>query len=135
MDADAFVALAKGDDAIHEKAKRVLIRLLREHVVFLASNYVFAEAVTVLSKRAGKSIASAFIKAMKEETSTIEWIWVDRALERTAIDVFEEQTSKNVSFVDCTNIALARREGVDAVFSFDAVYRKNNIRIAEDFLE
>ena len=88
-----------------------------------------------MSKRAGKSIASAFIKAMKEETSTIEWIWVDRALERTAIDVFEEQTLKNVSFVDCTNIALARREGVDAVFSFDAVYRKNNIRIAEDFLE
>ena len=59
----------------------------------------------------------------------------DEALEEKAIQTFKEQTSKNTSYVDCTNIAFMRGLHLDAIFSFDGVYRTNKLMLVEDLLE
>ena len=53
IDADAFVALAREDDANHKRAASSLQHLIKQSVVFITSNYVFAESVTVISMRMG----------------------------------------------------------------------------------
>ncbi|KKP79893.1 MAG: hypothetical protein UR81_C0038G0009 [Candidatus Levybacteria bacterium GW2011_GWB1_35_5] len=127
VDSDAFVALAKEDDTNHRKAVEQLESLIDKQVNFITSNYVFSETVTVLSIRISHEAAIDFIKRLKSTQNPFSIKRVDEELEEKAIEVFKSQTSKNTSFVDCTNIALSRELKVDAIFSFDEVYKKNGL--------
>ena len=48
--------------------------------------------------------------------------------------LFKAQTSKNTSYVDCTNMVFMKQLDLDAIFSFDEVYRKNGLTLVEDLL-
>ncbi|MBI2426314.1 MAG: PIN domain-containing protein [Candidatus Kerfeldbacteria bacterium] len=135
VDADAFVALIKENDSNRERARAALIQLMSWPVKFIASNYAFAEAVTVLSQRAGKSVAHEFIQRVKSPSSFVVFRWVDEDIEKFAIEFFYQQRSKNVSFADCVNMAIMEEDRLDAIFSFDAVYKKNGVQTVEDFLK
>ncbi len=129
VDSDAFVALAVSHDSSHRKAFRILSDLLQKSTTFITSNYVFSETVTVISQKAGHDEALSFIKKIQSGDSyTIKWI--DQVIELLAIEIFSKQTSKNVSFVDCTNMALVKHDNIDAIFSFDEIYRKNGFKLA-----
>jgi uncharacterized protein len=134
VDADAFIALAKQDDVNHERAVQILTSALKKPFRFLTSNYVFAEVVTVLSQRVGHDAARAFIHEMKSPNSEFSLYWIDEDIENSAIEIFEDQTSKNVSFVDCTNIAIIRNAQLQGIFSFDKTYPKNNISFLQELI-
>ena len=57
-----------------------------------------------------------------------------KEIEEEAIGVFKAQTSKNTSYVDCTNMVFMKRLDLDAIFSFDEVYRKNGLTLVEVLL-
>lgn len=128
VDSDAFVALAISYDSNHKKALKTLSNLLQKSSIFITSNYVFSETITVISQKAGHDEAISFIKKIKAGGEyTIKWI--DQVIESLAIEIFTKQSSKNVSFVDCTNMALIKHDNLDAIFSFDEIYKKNGIRM------
>lgn len=134
VDADAFIALTKDDDSNHKRAKQIFSDLQDAPVTFVTSNLVFAEVVTVLSQRMNHEVAVMFITNMKSEDSTFQIERISEYTEEKAIQIFIEQTSKNVSFVDCVNIALMRQKDMDGIFSFDSIYKKNGFKIAEDLI-
>ena len=134
VDADAFVALAREDDTNHKQAVSSLQHLIKQSVVFTTSNYVFAESVTVISMRMGHAAAVRFIEAMQSDESNYLLQRTTDVIDEAAIRIFKEQTSKNTSFVDCTNMAFLKQFHMDAIFSFDGVYKKNGFVLVEDFL-
>src|SRR5215213_10721454 len=94
VDADAFVALAREDDANHERAVSSLRRLIKQPIVFITSNYVFAESVTVISMHMGHAAAVRFIEAMQSDESNYLLQRTTDVIDRAAIQIFKEQTSK-----------------------------------------
>lgn len=132
VDADAFIALMKRDDSNHTIARQRLEKLLQHDHVFVTSNYVFSEVVTVLSQRVSHDAAMQFIETFNNPTSVFTVRWVDEDIEAQAIEIFSQQTSKNTSFVDCINMAIIQRDGVHRIFSFDQIYRKNRLPIVGD---
>ncbi len=56
---------------------------------------------------------------------------ISEDIQDKAVAVFKRQTSKNVSFVDCVNIAFIKVKQLDCIFSFDTAYKKNGIRLLE----
>jgi predicted nucleic acid-binding protein len=56
---------------------------------------------------------------------------VSQGLEQEAIEVFKSQTSKNVSFVDCTNMAVMNAFNIKDIFSFDGSYKTNGFNLVE----
>lgn len=132
VDSDVFVAFVKKNDFNHNQAKELFKKLKDKKVVFVTSNYIFSEVVTVLSQRVNHKIAIAFIENIKSSRSFILTKWVDENLEELAIDIFKQQTSKNVSFVDCTNMALMDYYNVGAIFSFDSIYHKRGFKTVEE---
>jgi uncharacterized protein len=134
VDADAFVAIAREDDTNHERALSLLSALSAKSLQFVTSNYVFSESVTVISQRVNHQAATAFINQIKAPESPFQVYYVDEAIEDMAVVIFRGQTSKNVSFVDCTNMALVERHEIDYIFSFDKVYRHNRLRTIEDLV-
>ncbi len=102
--------------------------------MFFTSNYVFAEAATVLSQRVNHDVAIQFIDTMKSPESAFHIAWADEALDEQAIQIFKKQTSKNVSFVDCTNMAFVDTHKLDYIFSFDETYPKNGYRVVQELV-
>lgn len=134
VDADAFIALTKQDDSNHKRAKQIFEKLQDTLVAFVTSNLVFIEAVTVLSQRINHEVAVTFINNMKSEDSAFQIERINEDMEEKAVQIFIEQKSKNVSFVDCANIAIVKYKDMDGIFSFDSIYRKNGFKIAEDII-
>lgn len=130
VDSDAFVAVLRKDDSNHQKAKRLYLQLEKLNVSFATSNYVFAEVITVISQKIGHQKALEFISNMRSPDSLYNFIRVTPEVEEMAIEIFKKQTSKNVSFVDCTNMAIVKHENLDAIFSFDEIYKKNGFKLA-----
>lgn len=135
VDTDAFVAVVKQEDTTHEKSIRLFQQLQKENVSLLISNYIFLEVVTVISQKVGHKEAVLFIDNMQKDDSLLVIKRVDEELEEEAIRIFKAQTSKNVSFVDCTNMAFLKRGYADAIFSFDEIYRKNGYVLVEDMMK
>lgn len=130
IDSDAFIALIKSDDSNHAKAVETLTKFDQSSVLLYTSTYVFSETVTVLSQRLGRKYAEEFINMIKDQSAAITFLWSDEQIQEEAIKVFLKQKSKNVSFVDCINIALIKERYIDVVFSFDKIYKKNGIKYA-----
>lgn len=134
VDSDAFVALTVETDAHSKKALSLLHILRTKPVQFFTSNYVFSESITVISMRSGHARAVQYIETMQVPDSPFQIKWADKALEAEALDLFKKQTSKNTSFVDCTNMAYMQQLHLDAIFSFDQVYKTNKLTLVEDLL-
>jgi len=135
VDSDAFIALAREDDANHNKALSCLAYLMKHPVQFVTSNYVVSESITVISIRKSHEAAIEFITTMQSAENVYVIKRVDETVEKTAIDIFKHQTSKNTSFVDCTNMAFMRALRADAIFSFNQVYRKNGFKLVSDLMK
>lgn len=135
VDTDAFVALAKEDDPSHHRALTIASLLEQQNVRYVTSNYVFSETVTVISQRLNHNTSLQFIENIRSATSPFPITWITPELEEKALRIFERQTSKNVSFVDCTNMAVLDHLRLDGIFSFDKAYRTNGYTLIEDLLQ
>lgn len=103
-------------------------------IQFVTSNYVFAETVTVLSQRVSKSATLAYMESMTAANSPFQIKRASEMLDELTIQIFRQQTSKNTSLVDCTNMAFIQQFHLDAIFSFDQVYKTNKLTLLEDWL-
>lgn len=134
VDSDAFIALIKKDDTNHRKAKAIFQKVQSLPFNFVTSNYVFSEVVTILSQKIDHKTAVKFIHNMRAEDNMFVIERIKSETEEEAVQVFIEQTSKNVSFVDCANMAFIREKRLDGIFSFDDDYKKNGIQLIENLL-
>lgn len=130
LDSDALIALSKVDDSNHKGALAIKKSLSSSKYTFYISNLVLSEVITVLSQRVGHKEAIAFVNTIERTKSRANIVWVDKKIHTKAIEIFRKQTSKNISFVDCANIAICQTYEISQIFSFDKHYTKNNIELA-----
>lgn len=121
-DTSALIALFNPDDPNHQKAIDIVKRESKR--IFMISNYIFAETVTMLSQRTDKETS---IRSGEHIKKTYHIITLDKDSEDLAWDIFKKQKSKNVSFVDCTTFALFKKGVFDKAFSFDKDFKTNHI--------
>jgi len=132
-DSDFFIALYKRDDANHEMAVRLLETIGEKNMSIILSVFAYSEITTVLSQRIGKATARNFMEDV--ETSGVRIVLATESLLEKAKHIFRQQRSKNVSFTDAANIALANMQGFDTIVSFDNDYKKNGLRLFPNALQ
>ena len=134
VDADALVAIAKKDDANHNKALLIEKKLQQKGVVFYFSPFTVAEAVTVISHKVSHKAAKEFLKEIRELNIAV--FELPEKYKLLADIWFEKQNKKGTSYFDCYNLALLDRykNQIAAIFSFDEVYKKNNFAFAQDLV-
>lgn len=128
VDSDFFIALYSEHDTNHGRALAILDRISQlEKSVLSLSLFVYSETATVLCMRVSKKTAEHFMDDVEEGEAVI--ITDMGNAFREAQKIFRAQRSKNVSFVDATNIALMRSGRFDELLSFDRDYIKNGISL------
>lgn len=128
VDSDALIGIVLPKDAHHGTALAMLDALAQSQEELATSWECIDEVATKLSMYHNKKVARDFLNYVYE-TSRLTIRFVDAALSREALVIFDKQTSKNVSLTDCANIAICRSMGIRAVFSFDLHYKKNGLKL------
>ena len=123
-DTSALVSLYSKTDPNHDKA----IEIVKSHkeITFMISKYIFAEVVTILSQKDSKKQS---IIAGNILIGSYSWINTEKNIENLAWEIFKKQTSKNVSFIDCTTFALYKQGVFDKAFAFDQDFKSNKIPV------
>lgn len=132
LDTDALVALTKEGDSNRQKAISIYQRLKENGAQFFLSPFTTAETVTVLSYRLSHKEAKKFLtEARKTDLPVLS---LEENSPNLADNWFNKQTKKGTSYFDCYNMALLERYGkqLNAIFSFDSVYKRNGFKTAEE---
>ncbi len=120
IDSDVFVALSLVEDPLRERALSLMQSIGRHQRNIVTSNLVITETATVLSHKHGMDAAALFLRSVRK----LQTIFVSQDLHRQAQLLFEQQTQRGTSFVDCANVVVMRNYGILAIASFDKAYPK-----------
>src|SRR5437773_463004 len=101
IDTGAWLALADVDDPFHTDAVAFYDRDLRQRSHFVTTNLVCAEAYTLIPRRSGHSAAMSFLAVIRDST-LLEKVYADAALEAQAAVILGRYNDQNFSYVDAT---------------------------------
>lgn len=126
IDADVFVAYAVEGDSNHEKAAKIVGRVMEgEFGRVFTSDYVFDETVTVTLVRS-KSLEKA-ATAGSIIRGSVEILKIDEAVFEDSWEIFRNQGNSRLSFTDCTSISLAKERGIEHVATFDKELKRSGL--------
>ena len=118
VDASAWIALYHKRDKYHKPAWTIYEKLLNEVTGLLTSNWVAYEAITIVKSRAGYRAAKSLWDLLQDR-ELFQVVYVDRELEKRAIDLFWRYQDKRWGVVDCSSMLLMERRGCSLAFGYD----------------
>lgn len=121
VDSNILIALFNHEDALHGSVQKLWKDIEREYS-FVISNFVFLETVTVLSQRRNKAVAQEAGREILRNPA-FRHIHVDENLQEESWRIFQETENKNVSFVDCSTIALMQFKDISKLLTFDKEFK------------
>jgi uncharacterized protein len=121
VDTWAWYALADAADADHDLARVTNEQLLEEDAVYVTTNLVFAEALTLIRYRLGHSAALRFGRSIQQlaGSGVLEYLRVDDSHDAAAWEIFERYADHAFSYTDCTSFAVMRATGLTRAFTAD----------------
>ena len=118
IDSNFFIALHNPLDALYIRAKQIANKIERSKLKIYSSNFIYLETVTVLSQRSGKEVAiTAGKKLLLGDYYTV--VNINEDLQFKSWLIFQEIKRKNMSFVDCSILAVMRNMGIKKLLTFD----------------
>jgi predicted nucleic acid-binding protein len=118
VDTGAIYAFVVHGDANHAQARRFVKSWLARKGVFVLSDVVFAETMTLLKTRVGGDVAIRVGRELRDNAA-YAWVALGPDGERDTWSVFQRFDDKEWSYTDCALLVLCRRLDVSGVFSFD----------------
>lgn len=125
LDSDFLYGLSISDDAHHENCVKLYKNFKESKPELTVLNLVIQETATVISRKKGQKASLLFLE--KLEKLPISILWLGEEDENLAWEVFKKQTKKGTSFIDCANLAIAKKYKFDGILSFDEFYLKTPI--------
>lgn len=119
VDSNYFVALFNPTDALFEKAQAIAKILDTQEFPLVISNFVFLEVVTVLSQRRGRAVGLAVGNYLLSTPAVETMHIIDEELTNTTWGIFQRVKDKNISFVDCSIIAVMKADSITTLLTFD----------------
>lgn len=127
-DSAAWIALYDERDKHHGVAQSAFRRISSQPVVFVMTDYVMAETITMILYRAGHTRAVRFGEwALR--SANIRQVRVDVTLWNEAWRLYKMYDDKEFSFVDCLSFIVMRRERLVDAFTFDHHFEQMGFRL------
>jgi len=118
VDSSFLVALYNLSDTLHDKTSEVNTRLASSDPDLYVSNYILLEVLTVLSQKIGRS-KSVDIGERIIHDGQIKVVHITEDLQELSWDIFRSTGNKNMSFVDCSILAVMQDRGLRYLLTFD----------------
>lgn len=125
VDTSAWYALYDRRDGCHEAASRFL---KETPALLITSNLIFAETLSLMTKRLGKTLALNFGRKLRA-SGRVRILHLDAALEESAWGNFERYHDKPWDFIDCASFALLDSLKLAQAFTFDAHFTQRGLQV------
>ena len=124
----AFVALANSGDSGHRVAAELDLELEQKGYAAVTTDYVLDEAVTLLSSRAGSTVAIELLENLlsRAESSDLQLLEIDAARRTRACALFTRLApeTRQLSFTDVTSFAVMHELGITHAFTADQHFHR-----------
>ena len=123
IDTGAIYALVSAADGHHPDAVDFLTGWVRRKGIFLLSDLVFFETMTLAKRRLGAGTAIRIGRELRGNTLFTR-ISLTAELEQETWNVFQSYEDKEWSYTDCSLLVLSNRMKVANIFAFDDHFRQ-----------
>jgi len=128
VDTSAWFALNDRKDQHYARAAGFMRSLKDKPVLFLTTDYIVDETLTLLRFRISHREATAFLRLFERSPQIVrEQVTSDHL--RRAEEIFSGYRDKLWSFTDCVSFAFMEERGLEDAFAFDANFTQFGIRI------
>ena len=124
-DTGAFYALADRRDPAHNRARRFYED---SDALFLTSDFVFAETMSLLTKRLGKRLAVDFGQGIRS-SSSFRVEDPTPQMRESAWKLFSGHQDKEYDLIDCLSFAMMESFHICEVFGFDRHFVQYGFRL------
>lgn len=135
FDADALIALINEGDVHHQKSLEITQSLVKNEFISVVPYAIILEAATALARN--RDIAR-FDLSKKLLTDYAEFqlpTEFDSNVGTSVADKYEINTSRKNTPFDHYLLALAKKNNIKYIFSFDSFYKKQGLTLAQDLLK
>ena len=124
-DTGGFYALADRRDPAHLRARKFVEGC---QAVLLTTDFVFAETMSLLTKRLGKEVAVTFGQALRSSPS----IRIEEAsfeVREKAWNLFSRHRDKGYDLIDCISFSMMETFRIQEAFGFDKHFAQCGFRL------
>lgn len=118
IDASAWIALYHRKDNNYQRAWKTYEQLLVEGKRFLTTNWVAYEAISILKSRASYGAAKTLWDIVQDRELS-EFVYINKRLEKQAIDLFWRYQDKKWGVVDCSSMIVMEMKRCSLAFGYD----------------
>ncbi|KKR70113.1 MAG: hypothetical protein UU12_C0029G0019 [Candidatus Woesebacteria bacterium GW2011_GWA2_40_7b] len=120
LDSDFLFGLYVIHDPHHKETTSSLRKIQKNKDKLIILNLVIQETATVLSRKDSQKTGLIFLEEILK--MPVEIMSLDEEDKKLAWEIFKKQTKKGTSFIDCANLAIAKKYKFDGILSFDEFY-------------
>ncbi len=121
IDTWAWYALIDRNDRDHKLAKSTNKQLLQEGYQLVTTNFVLAEAITLIRYHLHHAAAVQLWQVIQATVAdgVLEFIRVNELHEQAAWQIFQRYHDQTFSYTDCTSFAVMKNLQLSQVFTGD----------------
>lgn len=128
IDSGAFYALTDARDPEYKIAKK----FYQEYRgTFLTTAFVFAETMSLLTKRLGKQVAVQVGEGIRQ-SPRFRIDEIDFQVREQAWQLFSSRKDKKYDLIDCLSFAVMESFGIDQAFGFDRHFVQHGFKLMPD---
>jgi len=120
VDTGAFYALADRRDPAHLRARKFLDGC---NATLVTTDFIFAETMSLLTKRLGKAVSVAFGKGIRD-SSRFRLEEPSPQVREEAWRLFAEHGDRDYDLIDCISFATMESLHIRDVFGFDRHFKQ-----------
>lgn len=123
IDSSALIAYLRQNDSCHERAVKIWEELKKEKAIFVLTNFILSEFLTIVRQRIGIKAAIEAGRLIRRG-KIFEKVIINEILEEKAWEIFKKSRIKDLSFTDCTSAACMQKLKIKKIFTFDKHFKR-----------
>jgi predicted nucleic acid-binding protein len=129
VDTAGWMMLADGSDPGYRGATRYRDKWLRDGGIFVTSDYVLDETLTLIRMRLGIDAAERWWNQISA-SPRLQWEWIDPNRAEAARTWFFRWRDKDFSITDCSSFVVTKELRLDTALTTDRHFVLAGFRIA-----
>lgn len=115
LDSSAVYAFVDKDD---DEGRNIEHFLKEKRLPLVTTNFIFAEALSLITKRLGKKIGEQTGEALLD-SQFIRLVYLEENLQREAWKFYKKYKDKDFDFIDATSFVFCLKRGIKEVITLD----------------
>lgn len=135
LDSDALIGIIHDEDVLHGRCLEIYNALSTNNFETITPYSITLEAATTLARDTSINRPDLAARLLSDAADVEQNHGFDYDVSGMVSDLYDSKTSKKNTPFDHYVLALAKKNNIKYVFSFDTFYEKNGLILAEDLLK